>query len=352
MGSVDRYKWRLAVMIVTICHPLRICCDGFCPKAHQANHPRRPPHCPTDSQKMSPYYKIGKVLASTNSDNPGPTKKNKKKTQGVYVRPSGAIERGSGFFVPGLEGPRVRLVFGTALVILTGVNHVLMSSDAVGNFSFQETLAIAYSALILFQSAIEYVKEQRSFAVESNADATAGNANSSNRGGGGGPVLIQEWASTTTNTNNKENEPFFRSKVQWAAVAYTSMTPTQEIMLLSNEEDDAKILYRLGPDHPARSVAAAPDTIISRGVQAALEELGKSKSGRISLPLMHPAVQALVTTNLGNNEPSDTARTVILQRITDRTCWMIVSKELLASYTSGDLKWLGQMAANIAQDVA
>ena len=31
------------------------------------------------------------------------------KRKGVYSRPSAAIERGSGFFIPGLEGGRVRV---------------------------------------------------------------------------------------------------------------------------------------------------------------------------------------------------------------------------------------------------
>ena len=53
---------------------------------------------------------------------------NKKTTQGVYVRPSGAIERGSGFFFPGLEGPKVRVLFGVVLLSLTAVNHLVAAS--------------------------------------------------------------------------------------------------------------------------------------------------------------------------------------------------------------------------------
>jgi hypothetical protein len=78
----------------------------------------------------------------------------------------GAIKGGSGFFVPGLEGPRVRLVFGSVLVFVTALNHVLVLSSVGYDFSFQELLAISYSLLILFQSAIKYVKEEWLLEVE------------------------------------------------------------------------------------------------------------------------------------------------------------------------------------------
>ena len=55
---------------------------------------------------------------------------NKKRNKGVYVRPSGAIERGSGFFVPGLEGSRVRVVVGSVLLLLTAINHIILSSGS------------------------------------------------------------------------------------------------------------------------------------------------------------------------------------------------------------------------------
>ncbi|KAJ8601799.1 hypothetical protein CTAYLR_006831, partial [Chrysophaeum taylorii] len=47
-----------------------------------------------------------------------------KQAKGFYVRPSAAIERGGGFFVPGLEGPKVRIAGGTAILALLAANHV------------------------------------------------------------------------------------------------------------------------------------------------------------------------------------------------------------------------------------
>jgi hypothetical protein len=70
-----------------------------------------------------------------------------------------------------------------------------------------------------------------------------------------------------------------------------------------------------------------------------LEQVRQSKGGRIALPLTHPAVVALCS-----NSDDDDTRTVVLQRITDDSCWMMSSDQLLASFTKQDLKWLGQLA--------
>eukprot|EP00980_Cylindrotheca_fusiformis_P001267 scaffold332_cov117-Cylindrotheca_fusiformis.AAC.27 len=254
-------------------------------------------------------------------------KKKKKNRQGVYVRPSGAIERGSGFFVPGLEGPRVRLVVGLVLLLLTGVNRI--TSPSTG-FSFEEIVAIFYSLLVLLQAVIEFGKEELIVEGSSSPTATAAGTNKQEE-------WIQQW--TTALTMDDE----YKSKVQWAATSYLSVTPASELMLLQGGESNDKktkniVAYRLGATSP--TTTTTNDENESSGIEAALEQLRQSKGGRISLPLDHPAA-ALIKG--GTNDP----RCVVLQRITDDSCWMMKSDQLLASFTSSDLKWLGQMAAYV-----
>ena len=55
---------------------------------------------------------VATVLTMASDGESSSRDNNKKKSSGVYARPSAAIERGSGFFIPGLEGSRVRLLFG------------------------------------------------------------------------------------------------------------------------------------------------------------------------------------------------------------------------------------------------
>ena len=47
-------------------------------------------------------------------------------------------------------------------------------------------------------------------------------------------------------------------------------------------------------------------------------------------------------------QATTTTRTVILQRISTNSCWMVVSDQLLASYAKTDLKFLGRLAQYVA----
>jgi hypothetical protein len=243
-------------------------------------------------------------------------KKKSSKSSGVYVRPSGAIERGSGFFIPGLEGPRVRLVVGSVLLLLTGVNH-FTSLRLANTLSFEETVAIFYSLLVLFQAVIEFGKEE--LIVEGGSSISPVDRDRD---------LVQTWA--TSNTMDEA----FKSKVQWAAASYLSVTSASQLMLLQGTADNKNIIaYRLGNDTPPS------DKESETGIQAALDQLRQSKGGRISLPLTHPAATTLVSDN--------EVRCIVLQRITDDSCWMMTSDQLLASFTSTDLKWLGRLATYV-----
>lgn len=42
--------------------------------------------------------------------------------KGYYVRPSRAIEKGGGFYVPGLEGERIRIISGITFLFLIAIN--------------------------------------------------------------------------------------------------------------------------------------------------------------------------------------------------------------------------------------
>lgn len=246
-----------------------------------------------------------------------------KDNKGVYVRPSAAIERGSGFFFPGLEGPRVRLLFGVTLLVLTTVNHVL--GDATS--SLTETLAVGYSLFLLLQGVIEFGKEEMGYVVsldrpevtaEQTGDATAEQTMDAS--------LIQRWATDAVS-------PGWKEKVQWSAASYLSLTPATHIMLLEND----KVLYSLG----RAGGDIDPDKEII-GSRAALETLSKAKSGRVSLPATHPAVTALA--------PQDCqGRCVVLQSINEEQCWIMASDQLLQAFTNQDLRWLGQLASYVKQ---
>lgn len=241
---------------------------------------------------------------------------NDSKPKGVYVRPSAVIEKGSGFFVPGLEGPRVRLFVGTGLLVATAVNHVFSSSTS----AFSEGLSVFYSVLVLLQGAIESSKEGRIESIEQQeqqqdtaiASATSSKAN-----------LSQKWSSPPSAE--------WQDKVEWAAASFLSLTPATHMILLQ----DNSIQYWLG--------VTDNSNVQSTAVEAALTTIQQSKGGRVALPTDHPAATGMF------KEETD-RRCVILQRINDNSCWMVASNDLLASFTKQDLTWLGQLARYCAPE--
>jgi hypothetical protein len=242
-----------------------------------------------------------------------------KDNKGVYSRPSAAIERGSGFFIPGLEGPRVRLVFGVIVLLLIVLNHMLLSSS-FPTVAFSEGLAGVYAILLLFQAAIEFGKEEKGFIVTLEKEKPGADTSTS------ASSFSQTWSSSSALSEEG------KEKVQWAAASYVSLTPASHMLLL--EENDG-VVYRLGST-PARTTPTSE----MEGTKAAFQALEVSSSGRVSLPLTHPAVAFLSSEEHG--------RCVVLQRINESKCWMMTSNQLLAAFTKEDLKWLGQLAKHVA----
>jgi hypothetical protein len=149
------------------------------------------------------------------------------KLKGVYVRPSGAIERGSGFFVPGLEGPRVRLLFGIVLLGLTGINHVLAASSSL---SLEESIAILYSLLVLFQAAIEFEKEE--LIVEGGNTSSTSNTSTSSSNSSSASIRKEDCVQQWSTMNDLPQD--YKSRVQWSAASYLAVTPAAQMMLLQN----------------------------------------------------------------------------------------------------------------------
>jgi len=253
-------------------------------------------------------HKINSLL--TLNAAPEDTKPKKNKISGVYSRPSAAIERGSGFFVPGLEGPKVRLAVGFVLLILTAVNHAYANTAGNAGNTFSEGLAVVYCLLVLFQGAVEFSREMRGTVVVGQQNSRSPQK-----------TYQQQWSIPTDDE--------WKDRIEWAAQSYLALTPATHMMLVG----PGKVLYSLGStDQPE----ATDET--SQACQAALETLSSSKSGRVSLPSTHPVATGLA--------PIEHNRCIVLQRVDDdeQLCWVMTSNELLASFTKQDLQWLGQLA--------
>jgi hypothetical protein len=309
--SCHHHPRRIPLLLLTCLAP---CTQGYVLPHHRTSQASFP--C---SRKQYRHWTVS-LHAANDSSNVNGSSSSSMKSKGVYSRPSGAIERGSGFFVPGLEGPKVRLFVGLVLMAGAFLNHSLATAsttDVNPANTFAEGLAGAYSILVLMQAAIEYTKDMRGQilipAKEETATSSTPTTTSSS--------LSQQWS--------MEVDQEWRERVEWMASLYLSLTPATHIMLVG----PGKILYWLGStSQPSFS------ELQGEGSMAALETVSKSKGGRVSLPNTHPAV-----TNLA---PDQHSRCVVLQRVDDSSqlTLMMTSDQLLPSFTKQDLQWLGQLA--------
>lgn len=257
----------------------------------------------------------------------------KKKAAGVYARPSAAIERGSGFFIPGLEGSRVRLLFGILALVLTYVNNSL-GGVATGGFGISETVAVLAGILLLLQAAVEFGQELGFGVQQPSATSDAGDV-----GTAGG-------TSSTASANLEQRiAPALVDKgdgavdaAKWAAATYVSLTPASHVIIVADDGEgtEPSLLYELGD---LGNIVGDRDT--ESGARAAIEEVYRSKGGRISLPADHPAAISLL--------PESGRRCVLLQRILSasdgrRLCMVVGSNQLLQAFTKNDLRWLGKIS--------
>ena len=158
----------------------------------------------------------------------------------MYSCPSGAIKRGSRFFVLGLEGSRIRLVFGLVVVVAyVGLVMITASSGSGGIPGMDDPgravsafLVALYGALLLLQGSVE-------MGIERERDVE-GNDNDDNRGGivmagdyyGGGEGCVDG--------NNEDND---LGPVRRMARAIIALTPTAEFRFVAEEYG---VLYLFG----------------------------------------------------------------------------------------------------------
>lgn len=260
----------------------------------------------------------------------------KSKSKGVYSRPSAAIEKGSGFFVPGLEGSKVRILFGGLVLVLNYINHIYSSNanlSEVAGFAFSEKIATFYGVFLLFQGIVEFAKEMGlgfdgvQEIISSSATAeelTAGKGSESSLG-------LEQFISPILTGKSAE----FAEAMSWVAASYLALTPATHVMLIQKSDtNNETVLYKLGEFNNLKNMS---EDNIQSGTKAAIATVYQSKGGRVSIPMDHPAASLLPETN---------QRCILLQQVdgtAEQMCILVGSDELLATFTKNDLKWLGSL---------
>ena len=264
-------------------------------------------------------------LFATNNEKPKSARE-----RGIYSRPSAAIERGSGFFIPGLEGPRIRLLFGMTVLIADGANHLVAESQ-VGDYGqvVAEVLAAGYGAFLLLQGLIESgVGDNRGVATKGGEDLIV-------ESDGDNVIGLSSPVSNSGFSPAIEGDKSAMKSIQRLAQTIVSLTPATHF-LIANEEDG--ILYRYGIWDDGNSSGNEDDYVTI--IKSALDATVSSRAGRVALPSEHPVSKLL---------PTSATRCILVQSIDGygsggKSCLIIGSDKLLPAYTKNDLRWIGQLA--------
>lgn len=282
-------------------------------------------HVTTFSSRCSRNFP-SPTLSATQDDKTSRISKSARE-RGIYSRPSAAIERGSGFFIPGLEGPRIRLLFGITVLIADAANHLLAESQPgdIGQIIAESTAAF-YGGLLLLQGIIESggqrVSGRNDVTLDSNGDVMSQNR-------------CVERISESLKSNDRALEA-----VQKLSKTILDFTPTRYALVA---EKDKGILYSLNASaNEATTVDTEEQT---RLIKLALDALSESRGGRIALPNDHPVSVLL---------PPSATRCILVQKLSKYkegdACLILGSDSLLPSFTKNDLRWIGKLAETIRQD--
>ena len=337
--------------------------------------------------------------SNDNNNDPPTIPKKRPKIKGVYARPSAAIEQGSGFFIPGLEGYRVRILFGLLVLVLDGINGGLGTFGGIGgigtkmadlslplselplSLTLSGFVAAFYGGLLILQGFVELSVEIGLSSSSKSSSSSSSSSNNSDKemvnetdnsittedssissSSSNNDSMMDQIVSTTLRQNDDEHGTY-EEEVTWVSASLISLTPATHVFILRAPHSSSS---SLSSSSSSSNVNAVPEIIygLGTGATTAMEEFDdndidaksaiisavsiahESKGGRVSLPTTHPASMLL---------PGDDRRCVILQRIGSesddddddngtRSCLIVGSNQLLAAFTKNDLRWIGQLA--------
>lgn len=289
------------------------------------------------SRRYRSIREIGRRYASQTNTQLEKNNSAKMRQRGIYSRPSAAIERGSGFYVPGLEGFRVRILVASVVLILNYVNSQYsapspaVTTDINTALITSQWLIMVFASILFIQGLVEWRKEVSPDSASS-LEVTVGNRKDMDQ---------------IVSSSFQQYDGDAIDAIRWVTASFVAMTPTTHLLLIRQENNHTEILYALG------DFIALNGTNIEKelGMESAIKAVFEDSVGvRVAIGSSHPASVTLL--------PEATRRCVLLQRLESpsdptsaqrkvRLCLMTGSSNILESYTKNDLIWLGRLARYI-----
>lgn len=133
-----------------------------------------------------------------------------------YKVPSRAIEKGGGFFIPGLRGPRLRYFLVTVAGTLLTLNHISATAVQASTFRISETIAVAAILGVLGTAIADTLDEMKEEAMAEKA--TEDNVNTFQTDGAS--TQLPDFSNVQSSASDT---------VQWATNICISLTPTTHI---------------------------------------------------------------------------------------------------------------------------
>lgn len=259
------------------------------------------------------------------------TKQDKKR--GIYSRPSAAIEKGSGFFIPGLEGGRVRVAFGLVLIIANIVNNNAGAGAAANavDYGITEWIGIIFSIILISQGVFESIEERNMLAAD-DAESSSSSSSSSIDSNSNRIEVVQNSNPSLSSTLSKE--------LRWVGLTIFSFTGTTNFLVWDNT--DSLCFTLTSSKSNIISSNDIDQSIIQTSIQSARNSLSTSSTGTISVPNTHPISNIII-----NNNNDDNNQGIILQRIHYDNSWgilLITDQPMQQAYTKDDFRWLSVLA--------
>ncbi|CAM9187215.1 unnamed protein product [Ectocarpus sp. 6 AP-2014] len=189
-----------------------------------------------------------------------------------YRRPSAAIERGGGFFVPGLEGFKARFALGVVILGLLSLEGFAPPGMTI--FQLVSKLLAGLAGVSLFAQALLDQQKERAFEMRREAIAAA----PASAGGPGMDTAAGEGQVAFFDSAALGSD--LEAKVMWAADIALQLTAACSFVMFSDGEVLARVGATGGESDASDTVAAAfKQATAAAAAAAAAAQAGEQETG-------------------------------------------------------------------------
>ena len=176
-----------------------------------------------------------------------PPNKKSPKSSAYYRRPSAALERGGGFYVPGLEGSRLRVAVASILSVGLVLNRILSPGTPTSSQVASEVLGAVGIAFVFAQSVVQSRLEAEIEADELRSALVS---------------RLSEVQETGPSLADGSRPPLAAARAKWAAAALLRLTPARAAVWVAS---DGEVLLRFGrfPDDSGAASGGDGEALLS-----------------------------------------------------------------------------------------